>query len=297
MNRITVTWFLVGALLFHLTAPALAAGVADEPVFPTSGLSPSPTGSLFTSGRTSMMDPDGWAAPWTRSRFRSPSEFDLPQYEDWPLKTDSPAHWTQDGRFDSFEVAALTDTASFSATFDYQYWQKPPESPPETVNSGKIFMKGWILITGVEMALLAVTASLPKSWTGWSGQFVKDGMANFRDAYNQPPVWDTDHWGYNYIGHPYGGSVYYNTVRCQGANPSTSFLFSMALSVQWEYIIESVAERPSTQDLIITPVIGSIMGEGVHRLTTHLKKDGTNFLEKVIITILNPTSVVFNGYS
>ena len=89
--------------------------------------------------------------------------------------------------------------------------------------------------------------------------------------------------------------MYYNTVRSQGASPRQSFFFTLVLSTQWEYLFEAVAEQPSIQDLFITPIAGSILGEGVHSLTQSLRKNGTNFPEKMVILILNPMSVLFLG--
>ncbi len=160
---------------------------------------------------------------------------------------------------------------------------------------GSMFVKAWMPMTGVEMGLLAVTASLPKSWTGWSAHFVRDGVNHLGRAYTEPPVMDTDWWFHNYVGHPYGGSVYYNAVRSQGASPRQSMFFAAVLSTQWEYFFEAFAERPSIQDLIVTPVAGSILGELTHRLTLQLKKGGTNFGEKVLILITNPMHAAFAG--
>lgn len=168
-----------------------------------------------------------------------------------------------------------------------------PAKPP---SYGSIFLKGWLPLTVVELGLLGVTATLPKNWTGWSATFVQDGMKNFGRAYTEPPVLDDDWWFHNYVGHPYGGSVYYNTVRCQGATPRQSFFFSLVLSTQWEYVFEAVAERPSIQDLIITPITGSVLGELTHRFTMHLKKGGTSAGEKVLIAITNPMHAIFAGF-
>ena len=217
---------------------------------------------------------------------------------DWQPEVDSPVHWSLNRQIDLYRLAAADRNPIMPPeTSSGPYPEQLPASEVETPSYGRMFFKGWALITSVELALLAVTAMLPKSWTGWSSHFVADGMGNLKEAYTMPPVWDTDHWFHNYVGHPYGGSVYYNTVRCQGANPGQSFLFSTALSVQWEYIFEAVAERPSIQDLFITPITGSLLGEVVHHLTLSLKRHGTNFFEKVIILFLNPGSVVFNGFS
>lgn len=167
-----------------------------------------------------------------------------------------------------------------------------PAPAPATRN---IFLRSWITITAVEFGLLAVTASMPKDWTGWSNRFIQDGLSNLGEAYTNPPVWDDDFWFHNYVGHPYGGSVYYNTTRSQGASVGASFLFVTVMSTQWEYFFEAFAERPSIQDLLITPVTGTILGEGIHRMTLSMKKNGTSLPEKAVILVLNPMSVLFGG--
>ncbi|HET9952497.1 MAG TPA: DUF3943 domain-containing protein [Candidatus Eisenbacteria bacterium] len=161
---------------------------------------------------------------------------------------------------------------------------------------GPKFRRAWIPITCGELALLGITATLPKSWTGWSPHFVRDGASHFSEAWTQPPIVDTDWWFHNYVGHPYGGSLYYNSVRAQGATVRQSFFMSMLLSTQWEYVFEAVAERPSVQDLVITPVIGSLLGEAIHRTTARMRRNGTSLLEKVFITLFNPASALASGY-
>lgn len=217
---------------------------------------------------------------------------------DFRLNPASLQNWDFDSSPDGFQtVAANSGAFAYPDSFHLSYPDEPREVPPEIVPNDRIFLRGWVLLTTVEVVLLGVTALMPKEWTGWSSTFVKDGMGNLQDAYTSPPVWDTDHWFHNYIGHPYGGNVYYNTVRSQGAKKGQSFLFSMALSLQWEYVFEAIAEQPSIQDLLITPVIGSLLGEFVHHLTATFKKNGTSLPEKIIMTILNPTGVWYNGYN
>jgi hypothetical protein len=179
-----------------------------------------------------------------------------------------------------------------------------PAPPPAGVWSqagasrsyGSMFLRAWIPVTAAEFALLGVTAALPKDWTGWSAHFVRDGINHMERAYTQPPVWDDDWWFHNYVGHPYGGSIYYNAVRSQGASPGQSLLFSAVLSTQWEYFFEAFAERPSIQDLIVTPVAGSVLGELTHRFTMHLKKGGTSTGEKLLILLANPMHAAFAGF-
>lgn len=175
-------------------------------------------------------------------------------------------------------------------TFDF-------EVPGEPLGYGKMFKKGAVLIGGFEFAIMATMMVMPKSFTGWHDDYLKEGANNFVDAYGSAPTWDEDHWYHNYLGHPYVGSIYYNTVRCQGATPVESFIFSTAMSVWWEYAVESIAEHPSTQDLLVTPVAGSLMGEAVHQLTlAWLKDDDASIIQKIIVFVLNPTHVVLVGF-
>jgi len=174
--------------------------------------------------------------------------------------------------------------------------QEPVPSGPEVRRRDGMFFRSWLTVTSVELGLLCATAALPKSWTGWSANFVQEGANHFGEAYSAPPVWDTDRWYHNYLGHPYGGSVYYNTIRSQGGTKTESFLFGALLSTQWEYLFEAVAERPSIQDLIVTPISGRLLGELIHRMTQSMTKGGTNPLEKIAITVLNPMYVLYQGF-
>ncbi len=166
-----------------------------------------------------------------------------------------------------------------------------------TVPAQNMYLRAWSQITIGEFALLGVTALMPRSFTGWSADFVGEGAGHFAEAWTRPPVWDSDHWFHNYVGHPYGGGFYYNSVRCRGASVKNSFLFSAALSAQWEYVFEAVAERPSIQDLVITPVAGTIYGELTHRLTLKLRQGNVSLGDKVLMTVLNPAHVLAHGYT
>ena len=159
------------------------------------------------------------------------------------------------------------------------------------------FWRGWTFITGIEVSILAITMMVPKEWTGWNDDFVKDGLSNINRAWSNPPAMDDDWWFHNYVGHPYGGAVYYNTVRSQGSTPAQGFIFSAIMSAQWEYAFEAVAEQPSIQDLIITPTTGAVLGELIHRATLSMKKNGTTFFEKAFILLANPTHVVMEGWN
>jgi hypothetical protein len=108
---------------------------------------------------------------------------------------------------------------------------------------------------------LLFLASLEKNTTGFSSPSAE----NFEEAFTKGPRADDDKWYWNYLLHPLAGSETYLRARAQGCSPFGSFLFSTAASTVWEFGFESWYERPSTQDLIVTPVAGSFLGEARFR--------------------------------
>lgn len=119
------------------------------------------------------------------------------------------------------------------------------------------------------MAFLHIAAAgllylMPESVTNWDKSTMSLSTVTdkwVRDV-KSGPAWDRDDWAINYIGHPYQGAAYYVFARQSGFEWKGAFLFSTIISTfMWEYGFESFAEVPSTQDLIVTPIAGSILGE------------------------------------
>jgi hypothetical protein len=125
---------------------------------------------------------------------------------------------------------------------------------------------------------------------------MKDEWNDFKRHVTNPPVWDGDSWAFNYVGHPYVGMQTYLLERNYGSSPLRSFLFSTAASVFFEYGIEAWAEPPSTQDLLVTSPVGSLLGELNFRWTQNLRRDGITFWEGVLVTLVNPLHVIQHGY-
>lgn len=162
---------------------------------------------------------------------------------------------------------------------------------------GKKFLRGTLIITGTELASGVVLALLPRQYTKWDDTALQRGSANFKRAWSEPPVWDGDVFFHNWIGHPYAGSLYYNMMRSQGATPWQSVGFTVFQTLMWEYVIEAVAEQPSIQDLFMTPVAGSLLGELFHQVSLGIVKKGNlNFGQKVLVFLLNPSWVINNGF-
>ena len=153
-----------------------------------------------------------------------------------------------------------------------------------------------LFIGGAELLGITVLMFRLKKVTKWSHDWEQDAWRNMKRSLSKLPVWDDDDWQINYIGHPIAGSIYYNSLRSQNASIFHSFLFATAQSFIWEYFIEATAEKPSTQDLIVTPIVGSILGESTHMLTMNMRRNGFNFFEKVFVLIFNPSFVFNNGF-
>jgi hypothetical protein len=125
---------------------------------------------------------------------------------------------------------------------------------------------------------------------------VKAILEQYERTFTTAPVIDTDLPIINYLGHPYQGSIYYNALRCQGANARQSALFCAAHALLWEYAWEGGIEQPSIQDLVITPAAGILLGELSHVLTIKMSRNGFRWYEVVTVCLLNPMYAVNNGF-
>lgn len=176
---------------------------------------------------------------------------------------------------------------------------KPSKTPLLRNEHARVWKKigrAELFIGGVELLGMSVLIAMPKEVTKWPSNWAADAWSTLKQSFSNIPVWDKDDWALNYIGHPVAGSYYYNALRSQNASLFHSFLFATAQSFIWEYIIEGVAEPPSAQDLIVTPITGLILGESTHLLTMNMRRNGFNFFEKIFVLIFNPMFVLNNGF-
>ncbi|PLX13429.1 MAG: hypothetical protein C0598_03635 [Marinilabiliales bacterium] len=165
-------------------------------------------------------------------------------------------------------------------------------------NENSLFTKlmvGSAFSFAYDVTIGTILYSLPCEYTNW------EKNNNFHEgpvsAFQTPPKWDSDPWYINYVGHPYQGGFYYNSVRTQGIGILGSAMFTCFQTVVWEYAIECKYETPSINDLICTPVLGSIFGEASYRLTILFKRNGFNTIEKILVIVLNPNYALQKGFS
>ncbi|MDE5626653.1 MAG: DUF3943 domain-containing protein [Candidatus Amulumruptor sp.] len=124
------------------------------------------------------------------------------------------------------------------------------------------------ILIGGGITTMVILESLPDGSTAWS-RAERRQVPLFKRWVNHVkagPVWDHDKFIFNYVLHPYGGAAYYMSARSCGFNMWGSFLYSFAISTLfWEYGFEAFNEIPSVQDLVITPVVGTVVGECFYR--------------------------------
>jgi len=120
----------------------------------------------------------------------------------------------------------------------------------------------------------------------------------YKITFSQKPEFDHDHWSWNYEVHPYMGSITYLTYRNRDASVWESFAGSALNSVIYEYIIAGGTQPASLNDMIVTPLGGSLLGEGLYQLKKYLLRDKylTSF-EKILVTICDPVEVFYYGFN
>jgi hypothetical protein len=143
------------------------------------------------------------------------------------------------------------------------------EEKVETGRKGRDWVglgRDTVFLLGYQVAFIGILYLLPESVSRWSSEDKKISFEKWWDHVQHPVLWDKDNPLGNYVGHPYIGAAYYIRARERGFDRIDSFLYSALASAMFEFGAEAVFERPSVQDLIVTPVGGTLMGLGFEPL-------------------------------
>jgi len=144
-------------------------------------------------------------------------------------------------------------------------------------------------LLGYQITFIGILYFLPESVTHWSSEDKKISFEKWWDHVQHPVLWDKDNPVGNYIGHPYIGAAYYIRARERGFGRIDSFAYSALASAMFEFGAEAVFERPSVQDLIVTPVGGALMGLGFEPLRAWVKdKPEPRWYGHVILIATDP---------
>lgn len=167
----------------------------------------------------------------------------------------------------------------------------------------------WIntaVLTGAFVGTLAVLECLPEDATTWNrAALQKDPPEKrwFNNIFKRGPEWDHDNPIFNYVLHPYAGAAYFMAARSCGFNFYRSLLYCACIStIGWEFGIEACMERPSYQDIVITPVVGSLIGEGFYRLKRKIVENGyelagSRFLGGFVAFLVDPVNEVIGLFA
>lgn len=146
-----------------------------------------------------------------------------------------------------------------------------------------------VFLLGYQIAFIGVLYFLPEGVTHWSSEEKKISFEKWWDHVQHPVMWDKDNPLGNYVGHPYIGAAYYTRARERGFGRIDSFVYSALASAMFEFGPEAVFERPSVQDLIVTPVGGALMGLGFEPLRDWVKgKPEPRWYGHVILIATDP---------
>lgn len=161
---------------------------------------------------------------------------------------------------------------------------------------GRKFVRATGLVFASEALEMFGLFMYRSDFSNWNHSELWEFKKHYHNAYTLPPVIDKDDFIGNFVEHPYQGTLDYNALRSQGARPWQAALFVTLHSTLFEYVIEACEERPSIQDLIVTPLGGMIFGEMIHCVTMEMSKNGFKWYEAITVTILNPMFVINNGF-
>lgn len=153
--------------------------------------------------------------------------------------------------------------------FPYSLTRSMPDWGRLWVNTGILMSAG--------VTTMLILESLPADATAWNK--TENGKVPLFKRWwqnvHKGPVWDKDNAIFNYVLHPYAGAAYYMGARSNGFNMWGSFLYTFCISTFfWEYGFEAFNEVPSVEDLIITPVVGTIVGEGFYVAKRYIVSNG-----------------------
>jgi hypothetical protein len=145
---------------------------------------------------------------------------------------------------------------------------------------------------GYEVMAAGTLYLLPERVTQWTVEQRRTSLQRWWENVRHPQ-WDTDHWSLNYLGHPYFGAIAYVRARERGFEPLGGFGYAAVLSGLYEYGIEALFERPSYQDLLVTPVGGLLLGALLFDpIRKHIRrKSALNWYDHVTLALTDPLGV------
>ena len=147
---------------------------------------------------------------------------------------------------------------------------------PQASQTGQVSSLNWdtgagrsyLIPAGEVLAYLFLLNQYDRHFTEPTAIYRTNGDTIHQHFTDSKWVLDNDQFSVNQFLHPYGGSVYYGLARSAGLNFWESFLYSSAGSFLWEIAGEKT--NPSINDMITTPIGGTLLGEPLFRMASLL---------------------------
>lgn len=261
-------------MMFLIALPSVMFG--DEPQTENSG---------STTAITGTIDIDSLRAEIARPLEVPMLPIDLAEPDTMtPVKVNPDVF---DKRYGATGIAPTIYSLPYSMTGSSHDWRRL------WVNTG--------VLSGAFVGTLLVLECLPEDATTWNRAELQDvplGERWCNHVFKKGPEWDHDCFIFNYVLHPYAGAVYFMSARSVGFNFWQSALYGTLIShVGWEFGIEAFMERPSYQDLLITPIVGSAIGECFYKLKRHLVDNdyrlfGSSVVGNIVAFFIDPVNEV-----
>ncbi len=151
--------------------------------------------------------------------------------------------------------------------------------PPEPNGWRAILEMQGIFLTGV-MYYIATSAledwDLQYTWEGYEDKLTGQSLRS-----------DENHFGTNFIGHPLGGTGYYQAARTNHFSVYQSAAFAFGGSLLWEYFGE-LREYISVNDMITTPMSGWAIGESLYQLGAFFDRSEPSQTNRVLGSVFGP---------
>jgi hypothetical protein len=145
---------------------------------------------------------------------------------------------------------------------------------------------------GYEAVAAGILYLLPERVTHWTVEQRRTSLQRWWENVRHPQ-WDPDHWSVNYLGHPYFGAIAYIRARERRFGALGGVGYAALLSGLYEYGIEALFERPSYQDLLVTPVGGLLLGAFLFEPIRERirRKSELNWYDHVTLALTDPLGV------
>lgn len=107
-------------------------------------------------------------------------------------------------------------------------------------------------------------------------------------------AFDSNGFDTNFLFHPIAGTLYYLTPRSNRFDPFASFAIALGTSWLWEFFGE-FQEKPSINDLVVTPVAGMAWGETTTQLGAFFLRACPTAANQMLGSVLAPMTALHDA--